>query len=206
MREAQAVHAGPGRQSPVNVLAEAAAALHGPSPLDDKLAWVVEALRTVTEATLAAYVGNRPDGELITAVAGTVSYEVDSFARPALERIMPSRVALVDALDPDLYRDRRWQVFLGRVGLPATAGSLGVSVLSHEGAPHGILVACHPDGGHFTMDDDVAAAALGAHLGVALDNELQLTRLAELQAVQRTVVHQLQEAVRPPMPTVPATE
>jgi anti-sigma regulatory factor (Ser/Thr protein kinase) len=41
------------------------------------------------------------------------------------------------------------------------------------------------------------------HLGVALDNSLAM---ADLEAAQRDVVHKLQEAVRPPQPTVPQTE
>ena len=56
------------------------------------------------------------------------------------------------------------------------------------------------------MDDEVATEALAAHLGVALDNELRLTRMTELQEIQREIVHQLEEAVRPPMPAVEAAE
>jgi serine phosphatase RsbU (regulator of sigma subunit)/anti-sigma regulatory factor (Ser/Thr protein kinase) len=206
MREARAVIAGPSRRSAVELLAQAAAAMHGPSVPDEKLNWLVQSLRSLTDATLAAFVGVRGDGDVTTAVAGTVTYEVDRFARPALERLMPAAGSPLTLVGHDLRRDRRWLVFLERVGLPATAGSLGVTVLSEDGGPHGILVACHPDPTHFDDEDMAAATALGAHLGVALDNELRMTRLAELQEVQRSIVHQLQEAVRPPMPSVPATE
>jgi serine phosphatase RsbU (regulator of sigma subunit)/anti-sigma regulatory factor (Ser/Thr protein kinase) len=106
----------------------------------------------------------------------------------------------------DLRRDQRWWAFLERLGLPMASGALAIPVLSEDGTTHGVLVACHPDPDHFGLDDDGAVRALAAHLGVALDNERRLTRLTELHQVQREVVHQLHEAVRPPIPAVEATE
>ena len=211
MREAQAWYPGPSRPSPIEVLAEAAGAIHGPSALEDKLAWLVEAVRTLTDAKLAAYVGAGRAGEVATSAAGAASYDVDTFARPALERLVPvgrgPSVALAGGLPGlDLTRNRRWQVFLERVGLPSTAASLCVLVVSEDGPAYGIVVACHPDPDHFGGEDEMAVATLAAHLGVALDNELRLARLTELHDARRAIVHQLQEAVRPPMPVVPATE
>jgi serine phosphatase RsbU (regulator of sigma subunit)/anti-sigma regulatory factor (Ser/Thr protein kinase) len=206
MLEAHAAFDGPGRPSPVEVLARVAPAVHGPSPLEEKLAWVAEAMRSLTEASLAAYVGLGAEDDRPTAVAGVVSYEVDTFARPAIARLASPRHVPEPLVAHDLRRDRRWRVFLERVGLPATAGALGVSVPSEDGGTHGMLVACHADAEHFYHEDEMAAAALATHLGVALDNVDRMTRLAELQEVQRGVVHQLQEAVRPPMPTVEAAE
>jgi anti-sigma regulatory factor (Ser/Thr protein kinase) len=51
-----------------------------------------------------------------------------------------------------------------------------------------------------------AVVALGAHLGVALDNSATLARMAEVEARGKEVVHALQEAVRPPAPVVAHTE
>jgi len=206
MREAQAVYAGPSRPPPIEALADAAAAIHGPSALDDKLAWLVASVRSLTDATVAAYVGTGSARDLTTAVAGATTYDVDTFARPALERLLPLARGAAGLAGPGLSRNRRWQVFLERVGLPPTAGSLAVLVVSEDGSAHGVLVACHPDTGHFTGDDDMAVSALAAHLGVALDNEIRLARLTEQHDARRAIVHQLQEAVRPPMPAVPATE
>lgn len=58
------------------------------------------------------------------------------------------------------------------------------------------------------LDDEAVAVldGLAAHVGVALDNQEALVRLAELEAAQREVVHQLQEAVRPPQPNINGTE
>src|SRR3712207_3595219 len=90
MPQAYAVLEGPGRPSLVDVLAETAPALHGPAPVDEKLSWVAEATRWLTNADLGAYVDLRPSGGRLTAVAGVTSYEVDTYARPALGRLIPS--------------------------------------------------------------------------------------------------------------------
>ncbi len=72
-----------------------------------------------------------------------------------------------------------------------------------DGGVHGLVVLGWlpneppPPGSLATAD------ALIAHLGVALDNQLAM---ADLEATQRGVLHKLQEAVRPPTPTVPHTE
>jgi serine phosphatase RsbU (regulator of sigma subunit)/anti-sigma regulatory factor (Ser/Thr protein kinase) len=71
-------------------------------------------------------------------------------------------------------------------------------VLGSNGLPHGALLLVHPEPKVFDATDEASAAALADHLGVAFDNLDTMERLAELQAVQREIVHQLQEAVQPP--------
>jgi serine phosphatase RsbU (regulator of sigma subunit)/anti-sigma regulatory factor (Ser/Thr protein kinase) len=68
------------------------------------------------------------------------------------------------------------------------------------------LLLVHPAPDVFDGDDEAATGALAAHLGVAFDNLETMERLAELQAVQREIVHQLQEAVQPPAVEAEAAE
>jgi serine phosphatase RsbU (regulator of sigma subunit)/anti-sigma regulatory factor (Ser/Thr protein kinase) len=206
MREADMVLEDRRRQPPVEVLARVAPALHGPSPLDDKLAWLAEAARSVTGAALATYIGFGVDPERRTAAAGVASYDVDTLVRPVVVRRAGGPAAAVVPTAEDLAPDRRWRSFLDRAGLPRTAGVLAVEVPAADRGAHGVLLACcgRPDG--FSTDDRRAVEALAAHAAVALDNEARLARLTELQEVQREVVHQLQEAVRPPVPSVEAAE
>jgi serine phosphatase RsbU (regulator of sigma subunit)/anti-sigma regulatory factor (Ser/Thr protein kinase) len=206
MLQAQALLEGSGRAESLDVLARVARAVHGPLPLHDKLAWVAEAMRSMTDASLAAYLALRPEGAVVSAAAGAVTYDIEVFARPVVSRLMRPADGPAPLRAEDLRRDRRWRVFLQRVGLPPSAGCLAVPVLSDEGSLHGALVACHPGPDHFERPDETAATALAAHLGVALDNQVQLARLTEQHEVQREIVHQLQEAVRPPVPTVDTAE
>ncbi|MDQ3980489.1 MAG: SpoIIE family protein phosphatase, partial [Actinomycetota bacterium] len=189
----------------VEVLARAARAVHGPLMLEEKLAWTAEAMRSVTEAAVAVYVALSPESDLAGA-AGTVTYDVEVLARPAVMRHMRLSGEPAPFRGDALRRDRRWRSFLERAGLPSKADCLGVPVLAEDGSVQGVLMSLHPNPDHFTAEDEASASALAAHLGVALDNELKLTRLTELQELQREVVHRLQEAVRPPTPTVEGTE
>ena len=87
-------------------------------------------------------------------------------------------------------------------GTAARGGAaMAVPVRGGAGA-HGVLVV---DGVTLASGSDVSAAveSLAAHLGVALDNHA--TAMA-LVASQRETVHQLQDAVLPPVPDVPLTE
>src|SRR5207248_9736234 len=83
---------------------------------------------------------------------------------------------------------------------------LAAPVPGRSGKPHGALLLGHTDAGHFDDEDEAIVAALVTHLGVALDNFATMVSLAEVQAAQREVVHQLQEAVRPPTPPVEGAE
>jgi serine phosphatase RsbU (regulator of sigma subunit)/anti-sigma regulatory factor (Ser/Thr protein kinase) len=190
----------------VEVLARAARAVHGSLTLEEKLTWTAEAMRSVTEASVAVYVALDRDGESGTGAAGTVTYDVEALARPAVTRLVRMDGEASPFRSQALRRDRRWRTFLERAGLPVNADCLGVPVVAEDGSLHGALIGLHPDTEHFGPEDEASATALAAHLGVALDNELRLTRLTELQELQREVVHRLQEAVRPPTPVVDGAE
>ena len=189
----------------VEVLARAARAVHGSLTLEEKLSWTAEAMRSVTRASVAVYVALGEEGDRAGA-AGTVTYDVEVLARPAVMRQIRVGGDTGPIRGHALRRDRRWRAFLERAGLPSKADCLGVPVLAEDGSVHGVLMGLHPEADHFTHEDEASAAALAAHLGVALDNEVKLTRLTELQELQREVVHRLQEAVRPPTPSVEGTE
>ncbi|MCA1691072.1 MAG: SpoIIE family protein phosphatase [Actinobacteria bacterium] len=211
MREPQTMFEGSGtRESPshhlaVETLARAARAVHAALPLQEKLTWVADAVRYLTDSAAGVYVGvGESEGQI--GAAGAVTYDVEVLARPAVIRLVRPPLTTRPLRAHDLRRDRRWRLFLERVGLPAGADCLGVPVLTEDGGLHGVVIACHPTADHYTIEDETVVAALATHLGVALDNQVALTRLVELHEVQREVVHQLQEAVRPPMPTVEAAE
>lgn len=216
MRDARSILDGLEQPFAVETLGQAALAVHGPGGIDEKLPWVAEAAASLTGAAVAAFVGLGTHTAKL-AVAGAPVGEVDRFIRPAITRVLDrggSRTAgrrvgrfRWEVLRPaDLAQDRRYRVFLQRVGLPPDGGSLVVPVLGGQEALHGALVVCHADSGHFDADHEASLRALGAHLGVALENLETMNRLAELQALQREVVHQLQEAVRPPVPAVDGAE
>jgi len=81
-----------------------------------------------------------------------------------------------------------------------------VPVMGRDREPHGVLLLCHPEPEIFGPEEEAGAVALADHLGVAFDNLETMERLAELQAVQREIVHQLQEAVQPPAVDAEAAE
>jgi len=90
--------------------------------------------------------------------------------------------------------------------LAASGGCFSLPVPSVDGGLHGSLLVGRPGSDWSGDRHSQAAAAVAIHLGSALDNLVVMNRLAELEAVQREVVHQLQEAVRPLMPSVEAGE
>jgi serine phosphatase RsbU (regulator of sigma subunit)/anti-sigma regulatory factor (Ser/Thr protein kinase) len=194
------------RSRPVEVLARAARAVHGPVPRDEKLAWAAGATCEVTGADFAAYIGFRPPETPPTAVHGIGPAEVDAFVRPVVARLL-GRPEFLGSPEPGVTVG--WQRLLLTVGPssedhPATC--LVAPVPTSGGRPHGALLCGHRDPDRFGPDEEAALMALASHLGVALDNLVTMNRLAELEAEQREAVHQLQEAVRPPVPAVEAAE
>ena len=141
----------------MDLFVEAARVVHGPGPVEDKVAWVLARAGEATGATVTRYLS--PDD--------------------------------ANAMD---------------TGVGGDGAVLRVPVPSADGRPHGVLVAARTFGEPFSADAVAAVEALAAHLGVALDNVATVQRLTEQEAARREVVHQLQEAVRPPMPPVPGTE
>ena len=193
-------------RSHVEVLARAARAVHGTGEIADKLEWVTEEARSLCQASFAAFVGLGDRVDMVAA-SGVPVGEIDRFARPALARMVrpdggAARVLRAD----DLALDRRHRRFLQRLELPTDASCFAVPVLGADGAPHGALLFVHPEPGMFGSTDEEATAALADHLGVAFDNLETMERLDELQAVQREIVHQLQEAVQPPAVVAEAAE
>ncbi len=193
-------------RSHVEVLARAARAIHGTGEIADKLAWVTEEARALTSASFAAFVGLGDRVDMVAA-AGVPVGEIDRFARPALARLIRADAGTGVVLrSEDLSLDRRHRRFLQRLELPVDASCLAVPVMGGHGNPHGALLLVHPKPDVFDADDEASAGALADHLGVALDNLQAMERLAELQAVQREIVHQLQEAVQPPAVVAEAAE
>jgi len=207
--------------SAVERLAQAAAAVHGPSGVEEKLVWVVEAARSITGAAVSVYLDLRRGSGPGVTVSGVDPTDVDRFARPAVRSLLDAGPAMPDVRrGEDLLGDPRYLSFVHRAGLADDAPSLFVPVMAVDGLPHGALLLAGGPGalsaltgslpsaavGTFDRDTEAAVVALATHLGVALDNLETFTRLTELQAAQRQVVHQLQEAVRPPMPRVDGVE
>jgi serine phosphatase RsbU (regulator of sigma subunit)/anti-sigma regulatory factor (Ser/Thr protein kinase) len=193
-------------RSDVEVLARAARAVHGTGEVTGKLNWVAEEARALTRAAFAAFVG-LGEREDMVAASGVAVTDVDRFARPALARLVRADAAGVRVLrGADLAIDRRHRRFLQRLELQADSSCMAVPVVGGDGTLHGALLLVHPGLDAFDELDEAAAAALADHLGVALDNLGTMERLAELQAVQREIVHQLQEAVQPPAVDAEAAE
>ena len=196
----EAAQASDGRPA-YDLLAEAARAVHGSVELEAKLAWTVDAARSITRATHAAYVCFDDDTGEPWLVAGS-GVALDDLALVRLSRVFgPITAGPVQVDDTRLHARPR----SGR-GTSAIGSFLAAPVSARAGKPHGALLLGHTDAGHFDEDDNAIVVALVMHLGVALDNFDTMVGLAELEAAQREVVHQLQEAVRPPMPPVDAVE
>jgi len=81
-----------------------------------------------------------------------------------------------------------------------------VPVHAFDESLHGVLLIGRREPMLFDAAEEAAVYALAAHVGIAIDNFETVYRLTELQAVQREIVHQLQEAVRPQLPAVEAAE
>jgi serine phosphatase RsbU (regulator of sigma subunit)/anti-sigma regulatory factor (Ser/Thr protein kinase) len=194
----------PSPPSPVELMTQMAVALHGSSPLAEKVAWAVDALRSLTGAVLAGYLDLTGHESTLTPGSGAVTFELDELVRPAVARFVMGRGEADELRGDKLRRDRRWREFLERASLPASAEVVATTVRSADGGARGVLLGWAPDAEDLDPDGPEAVRVLAAHLGVAVDNERRLTVLTEIQEVQREVVHQLQEAVRPPMPAVEA--
>lgn len=90
-------------------------------------------------------------------------------------------------------------------GLPGMASILAVPVPADDDVSYGLLLVAAGGRGHLGQHrDDVLA--LGAHLGVALDNAVSRQALEVLRASEQEMVNQLQAAVMPNRPDVPFTE
>ena len=204
MQASQEADAGERKRSSWEVLADAAQAIHAERNPRQLAKWVVDAARTNTDAASAG-LWLFDDENPTWTTSGSRAFDPALLGDPrswaglqgALQR---SEVVLVNSTREGSVPDAR----LNRL-LPATA-LLGIPVLSGRDVLRGVLVLTMREPGDFGDDAEDMACALAAHLGVALDNLDAIGRLAELEASQRSVVRQLQDAVLPPIPTVPHTE
>jgi serine phosphatase RsbU (regulator of sigma subunit)/anti-sigma regulatory factor (Ser/Thr protein kinase) len=184
------------------VLAQAARALHAERDRDRLVGWAATAARALTGATAAAVCLLDHD-QPVWAVDGPPDLSMlndprqHGWLRPAWQG---DRVVWCDELTEQPPTDSvlRCNPDLGCL--------LAVPLLHDDATPMGVLLV--GDRRPHVLDDQArdSAEVLAAHLGVALDNQARLLALDEARVVQREVVEQLQEAVRPPLPSVPDTE
>ncbi|HEX2023119.1 MAG TPA: SpoIIE family protein phosphatase [Acidimicrobiales bacterium] len=191
----------------LDLLTSAAAAVHGSTDVEAKVTWVLEAVQTATGAPVVAYMDFRRGTSPATTSVGVDATDVERFARPAMRTLLDAGPGYeVVRRSDDLLGDPRYVSFSHRAGLGDGVASLVVPVLAADALPHGVVLLAAPGPRQFDPEAEATVVALASHLGVALDNLETVTRLTELQAAQEEIVHQLQEAVRPPMPEVASAE
>jgi anti-sigma regulatory factor (Ser/Thr protein kinase) len=178
-----------------DLLVEAAQAIHAERDRDRLAAWVADALQGATGVGIAGLCLHSDPGTPFWVTATGSSRNLDELGDP---RTLPP---LASAL---IGQGSRWPAE-GQVHRQLGVEALYVAAIPrNDGGSYGVaLLAWEHDPG---PDRDAAEAVtdtLVAHLGVALDNH---AALADLEAAQRGIVHKLQEAVRPPTPSVPQTE
>lgn len=181
-------------------LAHAARAVHGRHDVHEVLAWVADAALAMTGASSAGVclLGHQTGVRApLWSTAGTTAPGLEALGdlrrlaplAPAVAGVEVVRVDLGDVLPHLAWRDL-----------------LAVPVVDGDGDPQAVLLVASDEASAFDDDHELPLVALAAHLGVALENRAAMARLADLEASRREVVHSLQDAVRPPRPTVAATE
>jgi anti-sigma regulatory factor (Ser/Thr protein kinase) len=176
------------------LLRAAARAIHAERNHDHLLAWVANAIAAATHAPvagLAVDIETHPR-HWVMAAGGirNLSLVGDPYSQPALAKILRGE-------RQDLTDDEQLRRVLGLHTVNAMA------IPSESGGAHGLALLGWLPGELPPPGSLATAQALIAHLGVALDNRVAM---ADLEAAQRSVVHKLQEAVRPPTPTIAQTE
>src|SRR4051812_7648887 len=191
----------------VGLLAEAAQAVHGGRDLESKVPWVANAARTLTGAAFAVYVASPGEGGGARVVVGAPPHVVEEFASAAAALLFAQLTSGdAGARVDDIREATRYRGLRHYAGFDELVSYLAVPVMSAKGTACGALILGHPEADRFDERAELAVTALAAHLGAALDNLQTVNRLAELEATQREVVHQLQDAVRPAVPDVEAAE
>ena len=205
--ERRGIEDSPAVTGDVGLLAEAARAVHGSRDLASKLSWVAEAARSLTSASFAAYVAAPTEGGGVQLVVGCPRYVVEEFASAAAALLFAGMTAGHTGVRVgDIREGTRFRGLRPYAGFDEVVSYLAVPVLSPDGSPYGALLLGHPDRDRFDERAQAAVTGLAAHLGAALENLRTVNRLAELEATQREVVHQLQDAVRPVIPDVETGE
>ena len=170
--------------------------VHGNGSTARKTSWVLEQVRKLCGASVAALV-ELADGEV-------------QVREGHLPGFVGSSASALDAVR-SVIRDgsTAWLGPMTADGSPSGGATVvqsvavGVPRAAHH--PGTAIIAGWLDRKSAEVDL-TPLRALSRHLGAALDNDAALTRLAELEAMQREAVHQLQEAVRPFQPEVAEAE
>jgi anti-sigma regulatory factor (Ser/Thr protein kinase) len=185
-----------GQASPelVALFETAARAIHGERERDRMVSWAANAIASAAGASIAGLaLDSDPDPPLWVVAAGSP---------PDLAVLGDPRTFAELAAALRGEGDRAPQGTQLRRLLGVTALRLA-PIPRFDGGVHGVVLLGWSEGDGLPENRLATVEALIAHLGVALDNH---GAIADREAVQRGVVHKLQEAVRPPTPSVPHTE
>ena len=174
----------------VGLVVELARTLHGPTPLEAKLEWLLAAAAGAAAADACFYVSF--EDELVAGWPRPVD------GGEASGPWAGHRVRLRRALEGHGSGD------VGALGELRAVYAAPVDAV--DGHRRGALVVGAAAGRALAGGSDHVVLALAAHLGAALDHLQTVRDLRQLEAAQREVAHQLQDAVRPSMPRVDDTE
>jgi serine phosphatase RsbU (regulator of sigma subunit)/anti-sigma regulatory factor (Ser/Thr protein kinase) len=185
------------------VFAQAARALHGEPDLDSLLQWATSAAANLTGLHAVGFCYTPQDGSPWWTEHDPRSSRFGELGdprtiKPLAGAVGGEGVAHLDDLDVAMPQRP-----------PALADTRSLAVvpaIGTTGSAFGAMFLASPEPGAITDDTLTAVEALCAHLGVALDNHAALAHLADLEARGKEVVHQLQQAVRPPAPVIRQTE
>lgn len=158
---------------------DAVRVVHGSADVEAKYTWTLDAAKGLTGALDAAIVGWDNDQYVVLAGDGVFEELLDE-----LDAVLRSALA---------EGHRVVKPALVAVPVPAAIGT------------HAVLLLSCDDHDSFDEIGIDSVTVIAANLGVALDNLAAATQLAEQDVERREVVHQLQEAVKPAIPTVPDT-
>lgn len=187
------------------LLASAARLLHGEADRVRMLSWAVSATRDATGADgAAACILSSESSPQWTVPAGD-SIEFSRLGDPRSNPVFAPVLSLshqirLDRLDVGRPETERIQRAL------RVASLLVVPIPSSGELPLGAIFVGSREPAAFGDEDERFVSALAAHLGVALENQRRIERLSAQEAHAHEVLHGLQEAVRPPIPPVAATE
>ena len=171
------------------------------------LVWTVDAARAMTGADLSGlWMLGQDDAPQwrTSAVRNAIAAVLAELGDPRLHPALHSAVRLGAPVRFADLRAPSGDADLA-AALPGIASLVVVPVPAHDGSAHGVLLVGDPRVNFFAGHRD-ELVALGAHLGVALDNAASRHALAELRATEQQMVNQLQAAVMPDRPEVPFTE
>ena len=187
------------------LLAGAARLLHGEGDRSRMLTWAVSALGKELKADGAAACLLSSDGSPQWTVPVGDEIEFSRLGDPRSSAVFAPVLSFADRL-------RLERIDVGRPEAERIQRALRVASLlvvpipSSGELPLGAIFLGNREPAAFDVDDETFVSAIAAHLGVALENQRRLDRLSEQEAHVHEVLRGLQEAVRPPIPAVDATE